>query len=172
MHSGATTATTGSAGYADWAVGRGKRQYCSGYARGSGRGEFKPRPYFPDWRLALQRNRHVQHTQRPSATWGLHQFYKRQQHCHLTEKETLVDRTLDTPTAIGNQDWSKFDFTKWNLEGLQLDPQSATATGWVRDVTLSPQGRQNFAAGLVSINTAVHSDLQDQVKTMQARSTA
>jgi hypothetical protein len=83
-----------------------------------------------------------------------------------------VDRTLDTPTAIGNQDWSKFDFTKWNLEGLQLDSPSATATGWVRDVTLSPQGRQNFAAALVTINTAVQSDLQDQVKTMQARSTA
>lgn len=78
----------------------------------------------------------------------------------------------DPTTILANQDWSKFDFTKWNLEGLQLDSQSATATGWVRDVTLSPQAPQNFAARLAAVNTAVQGDLQNQVKTMQARSTA
>src|SRR3984885_5395 len=83
-----------------------------------------------------------------------------------------MSSTSDPTTVLTNQDWSKFDFTKWNLEGLQLDSQSATATGWVRDVTLSPQGQQKFAAGLAAVNTAVQGDLQNKVKTMQARSTA
>lgn len=83
-----------------------------------------------------------------------------------------MNNTSDPTTVLTNQDWSKFDFTHWNLEGLQLSSQPATFAGWVRDVTLSPQGQQKFAAGLAAINTAVQSDLQNQVKTMQARAAA
>jgi hypothetical protein len=74
--------------------------------------------------------------------------------------------------SIANQDWSKFDFTRWNLEGLPLDPQAATLTSWVRDVTLTPSGPQRFAEGLVAIKSAVLKDFQGQVKVIQDRLTA
>ncbi len=75
-------------------------------------------------------------------------------------------------TNIANQDWSKFDFTRWNLEGLNLDTQSATLAGWVRDVTLSLQGPQKFAAGLGTIKSAALQDLQDQAKVIEGRISA
>ncbi len=49
-------------------------------------------------------------------------------------------------TDAASQDWSKFDFTRWNLEGLHLDPQPAAVSAWLRDLLLSPQGPQEFAA--------------------------
>jgi len=48
-------------------------------------------------------------------------------------------------TGIAGQDWSKFDFTQWNVEGLKLDSQPAAITTWLRDVTLSGQPAQAFA---------------------------
>jgi hypothetical protein len=72
-------------------------------------------------------------------------------------------------TNIANQDWSNFDFTRWNLEGLNLDTQSATLAGRLRDVTLSPQGPQNFAAGLVTVKAAALQDLQDHATVIQGR---
>jgi hypothetical protein len=75
-------------------------------------------------------------------------------------------------TNIANQDWSNFDFTRWNLEGLKLDTQPATLAGWVRDVTLSPQGPQKFAAGLTAVKSAVMQSLQEQTKAIQGRLSA
>lgn len=83
-----------------------------------------------------------------------------------------MNSASDPSTVLGNQDWSKFDFTHWNLDGLQLSSQPSTFAGWVRDITLSPQGQQKFAAGLAAVNSAVQDDLQNQVKTMQAGSAA
>lgn len=72
-------------------------------------------------------------------------------------------------TNIANQDWSNFDFSRWNLEGLKLDTQSATLAGWLRDVTLSPQGPQKFAAGLSAVKSAALQGLQEQAKVIQGR---
>ncbi len=82
-----------------------------------------------------------------------------------------MNDTFNT-TGMGNQDWSKFDFTQWNLEGLQLDAQSAAFAGWLRDVTLSPQGQERFAAGLAAVQAAIQDDLQSQVKVIQDRASA
>jgi hypothetical protein len=75
-------------------------------------------------------------------------------------------------TTIADQDWSKFDFSRWNLEGLPLDAQSATLAGWVRDVTTSPQWEQKSVAGLTAIKAAVVQDFKGQVKVMQKRASA
>jgi hypothetical protein len=70
---------------------------------------------------------------------------------------------------IANQDWSKFDFTRWNLQGLKLDNQQAPLAAWVRDVTVSPQAQQSFASGLGTIKSVALQDFQGQVKTIQER---
>jgi hypothetical protein len=75
-------------------------------------------------------------------------------------------------TNVASQDWSQYDFTHWNLEGLKLDAQPAALAGWVRDVTLSAQGSQAFAAGLSKVTAGALQDLQDQATSIQARISA
>lgn len=70
-------------------------------------------------------------------------------------------------TGIASQDWSKFDFTQWNVEGLKLDAQPAAITTWLRDVTLSGQPAQAFARGVTVLKTAALKDLQVQARQLQ-----
>jgi hypothetical protein len=70
-------------------------------------------------------------------------------------------------TGIAGQDWSKFDFTQWNVEGLNLDAQPAAITTWLRDVTLSGQPAQAFARGAIILKTAVLKDMQAQTRQLQ-----
>lgn len=71
-----------------------------------------------------------------------------------------------------NQDWSKFDFTSWNLDNLNLDPKSATLATWLRDVTLTPQGSQKLAGGLTVVKAGALQSLQGQVSVLQKRASA
>ena len=75
-------------------------------------------------------------------------------------------------TNVTNQDWSKFDFSRWNLDNLNLDPKSVTLATWLRDVTLSPQGSQKFADGLTIVKGGALQSLQDQVSVLQKRASA
>ncbi|HEX3587587.1 MAG TPA: hypothetical protein VH024_16420 [Candidatus Angelobacter sp.] len=70
-------------------------------------------------------------------------------------------------TGIASQDWSKFDFTQWNVEGLKLDAQPAAITTWLRDATLSGQPAQAFARGVTVLKTAALKDLQVQARQLQ-----
>ena len=70
-------------------------------------------------------------------------------------------------TGIPSQDWSKFDFTQWNVEGLKLDEQPAAIIMWLRDVTLSGQPAQAFARGVTALKTVVLKDLQAQARKLQ-----
>jgi len=78
---------------------------------------------------------------------------------------------FDSGTA-GNQDWSKFDFTRWNLDNLNLDPKSTTLATWLRDVTLTPQGSQKFADGLTVVKAGALQSLNVQVGVLQKRASA
>jgi prefoldin subunit 5 len=78
---------------------------------------------------------------------------------------------FDSGTA-GNQDWSKFDFTRWNLDNLDLDPKSTTLATWLRDVTLTPQGSQKFADGLTVVKAGALQSLNVQVGVLQKRASA
>ena len=71
-----------------------------------------------------------------------------------------------------NQDWSNFDFTRWNLDNLNLDPKSSTLATWLRDVTLTPQGSQKFADGLTVVKAGALQSLQEQVNVLQKRASA
>jgi prefoldin subunit 5 len=72
-----------------------------------------------------------------------------------------------------NQDWSNFDFTRWNLDTLNLDPKAATTLAtWLRDVTLTPQGSQKFADGLTVVKAGALQSLQEQVNVLQQRASA
>src|SRR6185312_9311371 len=70
-------------------------------------------------------------------------------------------------TGIAGQDWGKFDFTQWNVEGLNLDAQPAAITTWLRDLTLSGQPAQAFARGAIILKTAVLKDMQAQTRQLQ-----
>jgi hypothetical protein len=72
-------------------------------------------------------------------------------------------------TGIAGQDWSKFDFTQWNVEGLKLDAQPATITTWLRDVALSGQAAPAFARGVTALKSVVLKDLQAQARQLQQR---
>ena len=67
------------------------------------------------------------------------------------------------------QDWSKFDFTRWNLEGLNLDSAQASLAGWVRDLTVSPQWAEQMAAGVAAIQSAALPGLKDHATGLQTR---
>jgi prefoldin subunit 5 len=75
-------------------------------------------------------------------------------------------------TNTTNQDWSNFDFTRWNLDNLNLDPKSTTLATWLRDVTLTPQGSQKFADGLTVVKAGAMESLHGQVNVLQKRVSA
>jgi len=75
-------------------------------------------------------------------------------------------------TNTTSQDWSNFDFTRWNLDNLNLDPKTATLATWLRDVTLTPQGAQKFAAGLTIVKAGALQSLQEQVNVLQKRASS
>ncbi len=67
------------------------------------------------------------------------------------------------------QDWSKFDFTRWNLEGLNLESGPASLAGWVRDLTLSPQWAEQMSAGVAAIQSAALPGLQNHAQGLQTK---
>jgi hypothetical protein len=68
-----------------------------------------------------------------------------------------------------SQDWSKFDFTQWNVEGLKLDAQPAAITTWLRDAALSGQPAPAFSRGATVLKRVVLKDLQTQARQLQQR---
>lgn len=80
--------------------------------------------------------------------------------------------TQSDSSNAAKQDWSNFDFTRWNLDNLNLDPKSVTLATWLRDVTLSPQGSQKFADGLTIVKAGALQSLQEQVSVLQKRTSA
>jgi hypothetical protein len=67
------------------------------------------------------------------------------------------------------QDWSKFDFTRWNLEGLQVDAGQASLAGWVRDLTVSPQWAEKMAEAVAAVQSAALPALQAHANQLNSR---
>ena len=74
--------------------------------------------------------------------------------------------------SLGNLDWSKFDFTRWNLSGLSLDPQSSTVVTLLQKVMAAPQWPQSFGSNLPTLKTAVIQRLTVETQNLQASSAA
>jgi prefoldin subunit 5 len=82
---------------------------------------------------------------------------------------------MSSQSDAGNtasQDWTRFDFTRWNLDNIGLDPKTTTLATWLRDVTLTPQGSQKFADGLTVVKAGALQSLQGQVDVLQKRVSA
>src|SRR5580765_5009089 len=82
---------------------------------------------------------------------------------------------MSSQSETGNaakQDWTRFDFTRWNLDNIDLDPRTTTLAVWLRDVTLTPQGSQKFSDGLTVVKAGALQSLQGQVDVLQKRLSA
>ncbi len=80
--------------------------------------------------------------------------------------------TNTNSTSFENLDWSKFDFSRWNLEGLPLDGISSTAANLLQQVISAPQWPKGFASSLPMLKAAVVQQLTLQEQSLKNRSAA
>jgi len=74
----------------------------------------------------------------------------------------MADQTARS--SFGNLDWSKFDFTRWNLDGLDLDGASSTMATLLKKVITAPQWPQAFGSSLPGLKTVVIQHLEAQIE--------
>jgi hypothetical protein len=74
--------------------------------------------------------------------------------------------------AFGNLDWSKFDFTRWSLSGLTLDPTSSMVGAMLEKVMAAPQWPKALGSNLPALKTAVIQHLTLQARDLEASSAA
>ena len=75
-------------------------------------------------------------------------------------------------SAFANLDWSKFDFTRWNLDGLDLDANSSTVTTLLQKVFAAPQWPQAFGSSLPGLKNVVIQHLTAQIADLRQSSAA
>ena len=75
-------------------------------------------------------------------------------------------------TSFENLDWSKFDFSRWNLDGLPLDGFSSTAATLLQQVISAPAWPKAFASSLPMLKAAVVQQLTQQEQSLKDRSAA
>ena len=74
-------------------------------------------------------------------------------------------------SEFGNLDWSKFDFTRWNLDGLSLDDTSSTVVTLLQKVIAAPQWPQTFGSSLAGLKNVVIQHLNAQIEELKKEST-
>jgi prophage DNA circulation protein len=70
-------------------------------------------------------------------------------------------------SSFENMDWSKFDFTRWNLDGIGLEGTSSTVATLLQKVFDSPQWPQVFGSSLPGLKTVVIQHLNAQVESLR-----
>jgi hypothetical protein len=73
-------------------------------------------------------------------------------------------------SAFANLDWSKFDFTRWNLNGLDLDPATSMGATLLQKVLATPQWPQAFGSNLPALKNVVIQHLNSQVDSLRKSS--
>ena len=73
-------------------------------------------------------------------------------------------------SAFDNLDWSKFDFTRWNLEGLSLDDTSSTIATLLQRVIAAPQWPQSIGSNLPGLKRVVIQHLNAQIDELKKES--
>ncbi|HEY5912876.1 MAG TPA: hypothetical protein VJA21_19975 [Verrucomicrobiae bacterium] len=76
--------------------------------------------------------------------------------------------SFSDPSDGANPDWRKFDFTKWNLNDLNLDVSSSTLAGLAEQLFASPEWKKHFTATLPAMKEAVHGYFQKRADTLKA----
>lgn len=74
--------------------------------------------------------------------------------------------------SFGNLDWSKFDFTRWNLDGLGLEGTSSTVATLLQKILAAPQWPQAFGSNLPGLKTVVIQHLNAQTESLRESSAA
>jgi hypothetical protein len=74
-----------------------------------------------------------------------------------------------TTGAFGAQDWYRFDFNRWHLEGLQLDAPAAMVAHLVEQLFASPEWRQHFTAPLPALKTGVRRYFERRAEELRAQ---
>jgi hypothetical protein len=72
--------------------------------------------------------------------------------------------------SFANLDWSKFDFTRWNLDGLDLDGPSSTVAALLQKVIAAPQWPQTFGSSLTGLKNVVIQYLTAQTESLEKSS--
>jgi vacuolar-type H+-ATPase subunit I/STV1 len=72
--------------------------------------------------------------------------------------------------AFDNLDWSKFDFTRWNLDGLSLDDTSSTMATLLQRVIAAPQWPQSIGSSLPGLKSVVIQHLNAQIEELKKES--
>jgi hypothetical protein len=75
-------------------------------------------------------------------------------------------------SSFGNLDWSKFDFSRWNLDGLGLEGTSSTVTTLLQKVLAAPQWPEAFGSSLPGLKTVVIQHLNAQTESLRKSSAA
>jgi hypothetical protein len=75
-------------------------------------------------------------------------------------------------SSFDNLDWSKFDFSRWNLDGLGLEGTSSTVTTLLEKVLSAPQWPQAFGSSLPGLKTVVIQHLNAQTEYLRKSSAA
>jgi hypothetical protein len=76
------------------------------------------------------------------------------------------------PPKFDQQDWSQFDFSKWNMDGLQLDSTAAAIAELAGQLLASPEWTQNFKATVPDLQNQAVAFYQEHTKQMEAEKTA
>jgi hypothetical protein len=71
------------------------------------------------------------------------------------------------PPEFDEQDFSKFDFSRWNLDGLTLDSAAAAVAGLTEKLFNSEEWRQHFQATLPEFQSRTLDFFKQQVKDLQ-----
>jgi len=72
------------------------------------------------------------------------------------------------PIKFDDQDWSRFDFSRWHLDSLRLDDPSAALANLAQQLFASPEWRQNFAATLPALKASVLQYFEQRTRELQA----
>lgn len=76
------------------------------------------------------------------------------------------------PPRFDQKDWSNFDFTRWNLEGVTDEPAAAMFAGLTERLFGSEEWRQNFQTTLPQLQQRVLDIFKDHSKNLREQRTA
>src|SRR5262245_10457506 len=81
-------------------------------------------------------------------------------------------RSSCDPPEFDEQDWSKFDFTRWHLDGLTLDAAASAFAGLSEKLFQSEEWRERFQATLPEVQRQALDFFQEHSRQLnQARTT-
>ena len=73
------------------------------------------------------------------------------------------------PVRFGNQDWSKLDSSRWNLQDLGFGEGVSPMARLVQQLFISPQQQQDLAANLTRLKESILQGLQEKTRLLQDR---